>query len=117
MTEGNSTVDVKSISKLIRFHPGKMQKVNLFESNRMFCDLYCLTPGQQQALHRHDGSDKIYCVLEGEGSFTVGDETKLLRTGEVTCAWSGEPHGVENRSSARLICLVFMAPHPKADRP
>ncbi len=112
----NWSMDVKNVSEVIRFRAEKMQKINLFESSRMFCDVYCLEPGQQQALHDHQGNDKMYFVLEGEGSFTVGEETRILQQGEITCAWSGEPHGVENTSASRLICLVFMAPHPQADK-
>ena len=62
-------MNVKKVSELLRFNPEKMQKVNLFESNRMFCDIYCLEPGQEQALHDHKENDKIYFVLEGRGSF------------------------------------------------
>ena len=58
------------------FSADKFQKVNLFESERMFCDIYCFGPGQEQALHSHDENDKIYCVLEGRGTFTVGGESR-----------------------------------------
>jgi len=109
-------MDVKKVSEVLRFNPEKMQKVNLFESNRMFCDIYCLEPDQEQALHDHKGNDKIYFVLEGRGSFTVGEETQILQQGETTCAWAGEPHGVKNTSENRLICLVFMAPHPQPSK-
>lgn len=105
-------MDIKTVSELIRVSPEKMQKVNLFESHRMFCDLYCLEPGQQQKVHTHADNDKIYYVIDGEGSFTVGSEVQILRAGQIVCAWAGLPHGVENRSLVRLTCLVFMAPHP-----
>ncbi len=106
-------MDKKRITELARFSSEKMQKVPLFESARMFCDIYCLEAGQQQRVHSHAGNDKIYFVVEGEGAFTIGGETRLLESGEITCAYSGEPHGVENTSDARLTCLVFMAPHPR----
>ncbi len=109
-------MDVKKISETVRFDGRKMLKINLFESSRMFADVYCLEPGQHQPLHTHEGSDKIYYVLEGKGSFTVGGKTRELGAGEITCAWSGEPHGVENTSGTRLTCLVFIAPHPKPKR-
>ena len=51
------------------FNEQKMQKVNLFETERMFCDLYCFEPGQEQKTHTHAGADKIYYVLEGRGTF------------------------------------------------
>lgn len=109
-------MDVRKISRLVRFDSQKMRKVNLFESQNMFCDLYCLEPEQQQSVHTHAGSDKIYCVVEGEGTFRVGSETRVLKAGEAVCAWSGQPHGVENRSQSRLTCLVFMAPHPSLEK-
>jgi len=109
-------MDVKRISDFLRFNSQKMQKLNLFESKRMFCDLYCLEPGQQQNLHSHPDNDKIYYVIEGQGSFTVGKVTKILQSGEITLAGAGEPHAVENISSGFLTCLVFMAPHPQPEK-
>ena len=104
---------VVQLEDLRRFDPEKMRKNNLFETARFFCDLYCLEPGQTQAPHTHEGSDKIYLVLEGEGTFQVGSEEAALEAGQATLAESGEIHGVVNEGPERLVCLVFMAPHPK----
>lgn len=97
-----------------RFDPAKMQKVNLFETSQMFCDVYCLEPGQAQKVHAHDGATKFYYVIEGEGRFTVGEETRTLTAGEVASSAPGEPHGVANESAARLVLLVAMGPNPNA---
>ena len=105
-------MDVKKIAEVVRFSSERMEKVSLFGSPRMFCDIYCLEAGQKQKVHSHAANDKIYYVVQGEGSFTIGLETRLLTSGEITCAYAGEPHGVENTSAARLTCLVFMAPNP-----
>ncbi len=105
-------MEVRKITQIAQFSSEKMQKINLFESPRMFCDVYCLEPGQKQKVHSHGKNDKIYYVVQGQGHFTIGQQTHLLESGEITCAFSGEPHGVENTSNARLTCLVFMAPHP-----
>ena len=110
----NPAMKVKDVKEARRFSAEKMQKVNLFESPRMFCDLYCLEPGQKQALHSHDVNDKIYYVVEGEARVTVGEETRDLGAGQITCAFAGEPHGVENAGEKRVVCLVFMAPHPSS---
>jgi oxalate decarboxylase/phosphoglucose isomerase-like protein (cupin superfamily) len=48
-----------------RFDAAKMQKLNLFQTERFFCDVYCLEPGQAQKQHAHAGNDKVYAVLEG----------------------------------------------------
>ena len=95
-----------------RFAAEKMQKVNLFETAQMFCDVYCLEPGQAQKVHAHRGATKFYYVIEGEGAFTVGDATRTLGPGGVAWSEPGEVHGVENRGDVQLVLLVSMAPNP-----
>ncbi|MCA1827076.1 MAG: cupin domain-containing protein, partial [Myxococcales bacterium] len=62
-----------------RFDAGKMQKLNLFETERFFCDVYCLEPGQSQKAHAHAGSDKVYAVLQGTVVARVGGEERELK--------------------------------------
>jgi len=95
-----------------RFDAAKMQKINLFETSRFFCDVYCLEPGQAQKPHRHDEADKVYAVLEGEVAVRVGEETATLRAGEAVLAPAGADHGVDNPGPGRAALLVFMAPRP-----
>jgi len=95
-----------------RFDGEKMQKVNLFETAEMFCDLYCLEPGQLQKPHEHAGATKFYFVLEGAAVFTVGGRERALGPGGLAWAGPGEAHGVRNDSQARVVLLVSMAPHP-----
>ncbi len=95
-----------------RFLPDKMQKVNLDQTKDMFCDLYCLEPGQTQAVHRHDDATKFYFVIEGRGTFTIGHRIETLGPGGLAFAKPGELHGVENNSDKRLVLLVAMAPNP-----
>ena len=63
-----------NVSECKRFSPEKFQKINLFETDRMFCDVYCFEAGQEQAPHQHQGADKIYYVLEGKGLVQIGAE-------------------------------------------
>lgn len=95
-----------------RFSPEKMQKLNLFETDQMFCDVYCLGPGQAQHVHTHAGATKFYYVIEGDGRFTVGDRSEILGPGAVAWSEPGEPHGVANESDGTLVLLVAMAPNP-----
>ena len=89
-----------------------MQKNALFDSERLFYDLYCLLPGQSQKVHAHEGSDKVYYVLRGTGRFTVGGEERDLGNGHAVIARAGEQHGVRNETGGDLILLVTMAPRP-----
>ena len=105
-------METRNIPELIRFSDDKMQKVPLFDSAKYFCDLYCLKPGQDQRVHSHAESDKIYFVLRGRGVFHIAGEEKDLGTGEIVLAKPGQDHGVKNASNDDLVLLVFMTPRP-----
>ena len=95
-----------------QFNAEKMKKNNLFQTPRFFCDIYCFEPGQEQKGHIHGEQDKVYLVLEGEGTFQVGSESRVLGQGFGTLAPAGEEHGVKNHTNQRLKLLVFVAPNP-----
>ena len=105
-------MESKRIADAASFSEEKMKKNVLFDSERLFYDLYCLLPGQAQKVHAHEGSDKVYYVLEGTGRFTVGDEENDLDEGHAVIARAGEPHGVRNETGGNLVLLVTMAPRP-----
>ena len=105
-------METVNVPDAIQFSGEKMQKNSLFDSPHLFYDTYCLLPDQAQKVHAHEGSDKIYYVLEGTGTFTVGEEEKDLGEGQAVIARSGEPHGVRNDSDGNLVLLVTMAPPP-----
>jgi len=105
-------VEIRSIIESIAFSEEKMQKNVLFDSPHLFYDTYCLLPGQAQKVHAHEGSDKVYYVLEGAGLFTIGREEQDLPQGHAVIARAGQPHGVRNESGEDLVLLVTMAPRP-----
>jgi len=105
-------MEAHKIEGLIRFSDEKMQKVPLFESAKYFCDLYCLRAGQDQRIHSHAESDKIYFVLRGMGVFHIAGEDRELGAGEAVIARPGQAHGVRNSSAEDLVLLVFMVPRP-----
>src|SRR5688500_13076958 len=105
-------MDTQTIQDLIRFEDEKMQKIPVFESDKYFFDVYCLKPGQDQRIHKHDASDKIYFILRGKGLFHIAGEDRELGAGQTVVARPGETHGVRNASSEDLVVLVFMTPRP-----
>lgn len=105
-------MDAKGVFDHRRFSPDKLAKVSLFESEKMFCDVYGVGPGQEQKAHVHDEGDKIYYVIEGCGIFKVAGETREVGEKNVVYVPAGVEHSVKNDSGANLTLLVFMAPHP-----
>jgi len=91
----------------------KFYKTTLWQGDHVMIGLNCLEPNQTQSVHAHQGADKFYFVLEGEGQFTVGDEERNATAGALVVAPAGIPHGVMNTSDERLSLLVAIAPGPK----
>ncbi len=105
-------MEIRDLKKLARFSEEKLLKIPVFDSEHMFLDLYALLPGQAQRVHAHEGSDKVYVVLEGEVVVRVGEEEALLAPGMAALAPARAPHGVRNESASPALLLVVMAPRP-----
>ncbi|MBM4120511.1 MAG: cupin domain-containing protein [Nitrospira sp.] len=105
-------MNVINLSDFQVFSAEKLKKNNIFQTPRFFCDVYCFEPGQEQKGHIHGDQDKVYLVLEGQGTFQVGSEKKVLGQGQGTMAPAGEEHSVKNHTGQRLKVLVFVAPNP-----
>lgn len=102
-------------SSQLSFSDQKMKKVSLFESPNMFCDVYCLRPGQKQSEHSHALNDKIYYALQGSCQVRIGDEVKEIQEGQMAVAPAGMIHGISNHTEQDAALMVIMAPHPSFD--
>ena len=98
------------------YSAGKMGKTTIFESPRLLVGLNAFEAGQEHALHAHDGMDKMYSVIEGEGVFLLADRELPMRGGDLLVAPDGVPHGVRNTGAARLLILAILAPAPGESR-
>ena len=105
-------MDVKSVMDARKFSAEKLSKISLFESEKMFCDVYAISPGQEQKAHTHEGCDKLYYVIEGCGLFKIGAEVREVGEKNVVYVPSGVEHSVKNDSGGNLTLLVMMTPHP-----
>lgn len=94
------------------FRPDKMGKATLFSSPHLLVGLNGFEPGQEHALHAHEGMDKVYQVLAGEGLFLLEAREEPMAAGTLLVAPSGVPHGIRNTGSGRLVVLAILAPAP-----
>jgi quercetin dioxygenase-like cupin family protein len=60
-----------------------------------------LAPGEGPALHRHTYPE-VFVVLEGQATFTLGGEDRVVHGGEVLVAPAGVAHRFVNSGSDRL---------------
>jgi mannose-6-phosphate isomerase-like protein (cupin superfamily) len=106
-------MDSKNIRAAARFAADKMVKASVFQTERLFYDVYCLEPGQAQKIHSHAGSDKVYLVLSGRAVVAIGDEERELGPDEAVLAPAGVAHGIRNAGSERVTALVVTTPPPQ----
>ena len=106
-------VKVQHLPEYRGFSEAKLQKHNLFTTERFFLDVYCLRPGQAQTPHAHPGSDKVYVVLEGVPTVEVDGERRELREGDAVFCPAGSSHGVRNGGAHDARLLVLMTPPPE----
>ena len=60
-----------------------------------------IAPGGGPALHRHP-YEEVFVVLDGEATFTLGDERRVARGGDFVVAPPGVPHAFVNSGAGRL---------------
>lgn len=94
------------------YNAEKMGKSTLFSSERIMVGLNAFEPGQEHKLHAHEGMDKVYQVVEGEGVFVLEDRELPMSAGVMLVAPDGVPHGIRNTGSERLLVLAILAPAP-----
>lgn len=90
----------------------KIGKSTLFRSERVLVGLNAFEPGQEHALHTHDGMDKVYHVIQGQGLFLLDGDTVPMQAGVLLVAPDGVPHGIRNTGLERLLVLAILAPAP-----
>jgi quercetin dioxygenase-like cupin family protein len=59
-------------------------------------------PGEGPRLHRHPYPE-VFVVLEGEATFTLDGEQRVVRAGEIVVAPGGVAHGFTNTGDGRLL--------------
>jgi quercetin dioxygenase-like cupin family protein len=106
-------MSITILADIQRFDPARLVKAAVVDSPYFFCDVYCLEPGQAQAVHAHADSDKVYYVLDGQAAITLGEQTHTVAPGGLAHAPAGLPHGVRNDGPDRLRLLVVLAPRPR----
>jgi mannose-6-phosphate isomerase-like protein (cupin superfamily) len=72
-----------------------------------------MAPGAGPELHRHP-YEEVFLILEGEATFTLGDETRVARAGDFLIAPPGVPHAFKNTGSVPLRTVDVHA-SPKFD--
>lgn len=58
-------------------------------------------PGHRVRLHKHN-YDEVVHVIEGQSTWTVGDQTLVAHSGDTVVVHAGEPHAFVNSGDGLL---------------
>ena len=102
-------MEVLDLKKLIKFHPDKISREMLSDKPEMRIALMCLNPGQKLDPHKAPLRLLMY-VVEGKGTFTVGDER--IEADEKTCILCDPmiPHGFAADKGEKLVVMAIVTP-------
>ncbi len=101
-------MEILDLKKLIAFYPDKIGREMLTDKPEMRIALMCLEPGQELKPHKAPMRLLMY-VVEGKGTFSVGDE--VIEADEKTCILCDPlvPHGFKANDS-RLVVMAVVTP-------
>ena len=104
--------DAINPESMATFNPEKMGKSTIFKSEHILVGLNAFEPGQAHQLHTHEGMDKVYHVLKGQGLFILEDREIEMEAVLILVETDGVPHSKPNHSNDRLIVLAVLSPDP-----
>jgi quercetin dioxygenase-like cupin family protein len=102
-------MEILDLKKLKKFYPDKIFREMLADKPEMRVALMCLEPGQKLTPHKAPLRLLMY-VVEGRGTFTVGD--KHIEADEKTgilCDPMVE-HGFEANKGDKLVVMAVVTP-------
>jgi len=89
--------------KLQKFSDQELVNLNLFDGEAFFGRLLCFSRGQVVRYHRHEHTDEVFDVLEGEGTLLIdGGEVRGV-PGMIVYVPAGVEHGFRADGSAQWI--------------
>jgi quercetin dioxygenase-like cupin family protein len=102
-------MEILDLKKLIQFSPDRIAREMLSDKPEMRVALMCLEAGQELAPHKAPLRLLMY-VVEGKGTFTVGDET--VEADEKTCLLCDPmiSHGFRADKGSRLVVMAVVTP-------
>lgn len=102
-------MEILDLKKLIKFYPDKISREMLDDKPEMRIALMCLEPGQKLEPHKAPLRLLMY-VVEGKGTFTVGDEQ--IEADEKTAIPCDPmvPHGFKADRGEKLVVMAIVTP-------
>ncbi|HEY83421.1 MAG TPA: cupin domain-containing protein [Dehalococcoidia bacterium] len=91
------------------FRPAPGFLVRVVSGRGLMLSHVTLEPNSEAPLHSH-AEEQMGIILDGEFEMTIGDETRLLKKGDMYLVPSGTTHGGVTHAQPALILDAFSPP-------
>ncbi len=81
-------------NKIKKFSSQELSNLNLFDGEAFFGRLLCFSKGQIVRYHRHEHTDELFDVIEGEGTFLIDGGEMAGGPGTILYVPAGVEHGM-----------------------
>jgi quercetin dioxygenase-like cupin family protein len=81
-------------NQIKKFSTQELTNLNLFDGEAFFGRLVCFSKGQVVRYHRHDHTDELFDVIEGEGTFLIDGGEMRGVPGTILYVPAGVEHGM-----------------------
>jgi quercetin dioxygenase-like cupin family protein len=94
------TANTKDIRK---FSGEQLNNIHLFDGEAFFGRLLCLTRGNVVPYHKHEHTDEVFDVLEGEGTILIDGREMHGIPGTILYVPAGTEHGFRADGSEQWL--------------
>ena len=102
-------MEILDLKKLIKFYPEKISREMLSDKPEMRIALMCLEPGQKLDPHKAPMRLLMY-VVQGKGTFTVGEEKIVADEKSCILCDPMVPHGFSADKGEKLVVMAVVTP-------
>jgi quercetin dioxygenase-like cupin family protein len=95
-----------SVTDMIEFSDTRRVRKKLITEALLEAELVCYEPGQDTRQHFHKTQEEIYYIVEGSGSITIGDETTLVKAGDMVFSPADVPHSIATADERMVMFFV-----------
>lgn len=102
---------VKAMAELANFEPLKKAPMRNFFTNshfNVFVNFW--EPGQENTRHYHHEADNVVILIQGKGTFVIGDETSELEAVSFVHVPKGVTHHFRNSGPGRMVTVHIYGP-------
>lgn len=96
------------LADLVDYQEGRVVSRTFAQTKSMSLTLFAFDKGEGLSTHTAAG-DAFVHILDGESSITIGEETVVVKAGQVVAMPAGVPHALQADKRFKMLLVVIKA--------